>query len=391
LGGYRTNSWQQSEAVYLTTFDLLFDTVVIHFLNGENKVANRHFEWFLCKSVTPHFYGSTSRSEYNQPHKVRVGIDEYDAEKILASNSMSRDFIVLEHPQIQGIVAKVPEHFNAGKMSGICFEFRDEQIVNLNEELLENLKHCVSFLFGLEFYHYGYSKLRGDQLIETLLDSPNVPLKPQPAMPPIHYNYEYKWGNVQLQLNKIFGRYVELQQKLSLNHAINRLWIALKTPVGVNLPILAGAIEIIAGKYLDMVGGEKLEYLPQKEFDLLIAEEILSLTEKLSKFEGAEIIINKFKGAFRKGSNEKINLFLSMLGLEIAKQEKAAINLRNMMTHGNRNYRNRTTAQEDVVLSRVYHVLFNRIFLKVLGYEDYYIDYSICLVPSKPISMGAGE
>ena len=307
--------------------------------------------------------------------RARIGIDDFNSEEVLMhSHSTSRDFIVLDIPQIKCIIAKVPEHFISSEMTGLCIEFRDEEIAKLDNKLLSDLRHFVEFLFGVQFYYYGYSILSDEELIEALLDSPDIPLKPQPPMPPIHYNFEYQWGNIQLQLNKLLVPYLDLQKKLSLNHAIDRLWIALAIPVGVNLPILAGALEIVAGKYLTMTGNVKLEYLPQKEYEDLIAEEVLSLTAKLSEITDSAIIINKLKGAFRKGSNEKINLFLSLLGLEIEKQEKAAINLRNKMTHGNRDYSNDNKAHDDVVLSRVYHVLFNRIILKILGYEDYYID-----------------
>lgn len=392
FGGYQSSNQGQNKDGYLSTIDLHFDRVRIQFSIEGKKLVNRHFEWFLCKGIVPHFYGSTSRSGDEKPVRARIGIDDFNSEEVLMhSHSTSRDFIVLDIPQIKCIIAKVPEHFISSEMTGLCIEFRDEEIAKLDNKLLSDLRHFVEFLFGVQFYYYGYSILSDEELIEALLDSPDIPLKPQPPMPPIHYNFEYQWGNIQLQLNKLLVPYLDLQKKLSLNHAIDRLWIALAIPVGVNLPILAGALEIVAGKYLTMTGNVKLEYLPQKEYEDLIAEEVLSLTAKLSEITDSAIIINKLKGAFRKGSNEKINLFLSLLGLEIEKQEKAAINLRNKMTHGNRDYSNDNKAHDDVVLSRVYHVLFNRIILKILGYEDYYIDYSMQRIPSKPIKMGAGE
>ncbi|QEK51420.1 hypothetical protein FYC62_06880 [Pedobacter aquae] len=40
------------------------------------------------------------------------------------------------------------------------------------------------------------------------------------------------------------------------------------------------------------------------------------------------------------------------------------------MTHGNRDYRNDKTFNDDVILSRVYHVLFNRVILKFLILTD---------------------
>jgi hypothetical protein len=101
--------------------------------------------------------------------------------------------------------------------------------------------------------------------------------------------------------------------------------------------------------------------------------------------EGGEIMLNKISGAFRKGVNEKMTFFFNLLGMEIGKTEKAAINLRNKMAHGKRDYQKEETIFDDIVLTRVYQVLFNRIVLKLLGYQGYYIDYSMENSPSRPL------
>ncbi|QEK51421.1 hypothetical protein FYC62_06885 [Pedobacter aquae] len=81
---------------------------------------------------------------------------------------------------------------------------------------------------------------------------------------------------------------------------------------GVDFPLILKSIKVENSEFQL----NKLEYLPEKEYDTLITNEVALLTKKLSGFEGGEIIINKLKGAFRKGSDEKINFFLSVLGLK---------------------------------------------------------------------------
>ena len=96
-------------------------------------------------------------------------------------------------------------------------------------------------------------------------------------------------------------------------------------------------------------------------------------------------MFNKIKGAFRKGSNDKINLFFDLLDLNIDRSEKEAVKLRNKMTHSTRDYTIEENAHDDVIATRVYQALFNRIFLNILGHQGYYIDYSIKGSPSKYI------
>ena len=104
-----------------------------------------------------------------------------------------------------------------------------------------------------------------------------------------------------------------------------------------------------------------------------------------------QIIINKISGAYQKGPNEKMRIIFDKLGLETGKVEDQAIRLRNSMVHGSRDYSDIENAYDDLVLSRAYEILFHRIMLTLIGYTDYYIDYSMQGCPSKPVRMKAGE
>jgi len=192
-------------------------------------------------------------------------------------------------------------------------------------------------------------------------------------------------------MNNLLPVYLKLEGILSLNQVLSRYWIAKSIPVGSNLPVLANAIEILAAKYLKHTGKFKMENIPQNEYLNLIKEELETLTNKLAPLNGGNAMINKIKGANQKVPSEKITLFFSLLGIEVGKAEKAAINLRNKMAHSSRNYSDDDTAYDDLILTRVYEVLFNRVLLKLLGYDDYYIDYSVVNCPLKHITKRAGE
>ena len=86
-----------------------------------------------------------------------------------------------------------------------------------------------------------------------------------------------------------------------------------------------------------------------------------------------------------------MNAFFKLIEIDIGKEEKAAIQLRNKMTHSARDYSQDEKAYDDLILTRVYEVLFNRIILKLLGYDAYYTDYSLQKSPLKHISKSAGS
>ncbi len=380
LGRYSLKSFEHNEQGYLIDVDLLIDTVKVIY---DVRKADRHLEWFLVKEFEAYLYGSTKRSLQMIPRKLRLGIDLDDKEAQLMGTSHSRDYFVLKHPDINCIVARVPKEFISKGMVGLCIELRNEQIEKLDKELFNDIKGLLALLIGGKLYYMGYSNFIGEELAEAFLDSPDIPLKIPTAMAPIHYNMQYDWGNFALQMNLLFPIYRNLQKKLNLNYAVESYWIAQTVPIGANLPILAIAIEVISDAYLKMTGNDQSVYMLKAEYEQLIAEELISLNLKLSNLPDGVKMLNKIKGAFQKGSNEKFIRFFKILGISLEKPEKDAIKLRNKMTHSRRDYALEDNTHSDLLSTRVYQVLFNRILLKLLGYQGFYKDYSIKGAPSK--------
>ena len=393
FGGYSVKYGIDGNFREPTSVDVIFDKVEIDYNVLETPSSlETQYEWFLCNNIVPRFYGTTVRRPADGIFKARLGIDEFDEKNTgMFGSASSGDYIPINIPQIDFIVAQVPKFFVPNGLAGLCFEFRGENISKAKGDLFEDIKHFFSFILGTKFYYMGNVTISDGKPVRALLDGPKIPLSLNPSIPPIHFNFEYEWGNINLQSNRLLEKYLHLQSTLSLNHAVERRWIAAEIPVGVNLPILAGALEIVADKFLKMKGKNDLVYLPKSEYEILISEGIKSIEQKFGLLPGAEIILNKIRGAFRKGSNEKINLFLSELGIELSEPEKRAINLRNKMTHGNRNYKDEYLAHDDLILTRVYEVLSNRILLKILDFDGYYQDFSIKGSPSRPITTGSGE
>lgn len=131
--------------------------------------------------------------------------------------------------------------------------------------------------------------------------------------------------------------------------------------------------------------------MSDEAFQELIDQELSTIKEKFGSIEGAENMVRKISGANTRNPSEKINLFLSLAGVITGKTEKQAVALRNKMAHSARDYTVEDNIRNDLFLTRVYQVLFNRTILKLLGYAEFYIDYSLRDVRAKHIDLPAGE
>jgi hypothetical protein len=82
-----------------------------------------------------------------------------------------------------------------------------------------------------------------------------------------------------------------------------------------------------------------------------------------------------------------MRVFLREIGLPIGKREKAAMKARHLSAHG-------ASAGEELTelvrLSHGYRTLFDRVFLRLLGYEGSYVDRTTAGYPSRPLLTPAG-
>lgn len=370
------------------------ESLSIYKAGKKEKHYHIRLEWFICSNIPSHvhLWGHTRRNPDFDNKKIRIGIDQYNGTpQNMIGGSSSSDYTLIDLNNIKFILAKVPNALLPEGYEGICIETR-ENYPQLNDEILNGIIEFLSFLFGNKLTHTGNSLINNQELVEANLFSCNIS-KSGTAMPPIQFNSEYEWGDITKLLNLYLPAYLDKRTRIGLKDALSRYWISKDTPIGANLPVLASALEIINHNFIKDLDKELLEYLPKAEYQGLIKEELESIKNKLDYLPAKEkqIIVNKICGAYQKGSNEKMRILFDKLELEIGKVEEQAIKLRNSMVHGSRDYSDIEDAYDDLILSRAYEILFHRIILKLVGYTDYYIDYSMQNCPSKPIRMKAGE
>jgi hypothetical protein len=128
-------------------------------------------------------------------------------------------------------------------------------------------------------------------------------------------------------------------------------------------------------------------YMPRDEYEKLTKGLIAAVRQGLAEREGASTIIDKLGRAYQMGSNEQVRTFFEEIGLPIGATERAAMKLANVPAHGVITGGN---LQDFVRHGRAYRTLFERTFLRLLGYEGSYVDRTTLGFPSRPLEQPAG-
>jgi hypothetical protein len=130
--------------------------------------------------------------------------------------------------------------------------------------------------------------------------------------------------------------------------------------------------------------------MEKRKFVDLLATAFQFAKESLKDQPFGDRIMRKMEGCFQMGSNEQLDTFFSELGLAIGDRERAAIKARNAPAHGGA----AATEQELIALHRhsvTYKVLFERVFLKILGHEGKYIDRATLGFPLRNLDEPIGD
>lgn len=133
------------------------------------------------------------------------------------------------------------------------------------------------------------------------------------------------------------------------------------------------------------------ELLPSREQLLLYSAAFEVVTKKFLESRTVDPklidnIRNQIENFNQMSVNQRNKLFLSEIGIKLSKREKSAMNKRHSVAHGDLSVlsqRNDENRHRDILDSNCYRTLLHRIFLKILGYNGYYIDYGTLDFPSK--------
>lgn len=312
------------------------------------------------------------------------------------------DHIFVQAEDISFVVHAVSKEFTPNWSLGIGIEYRGEWGGIPKPTEREAIAEIVSFIGGRQLFNVGYTRYnRIGYPVEEVYLSPSYPLKNDlvsscqlPDEPPIQFHKQNKIEESEIVLQQLISKYLTSRDKLELHKALRSYWLFKRLPIGRNIPTLAAGIETLAKAWF-AANNLKTEgkYLSGKRFKKLLGPELLSISKKLEEVENGDKVRESIEKAyeFYYGPSKVLTTFLDGINLSRSElEEKAMRQGRNKMAHSTLDFSNEAVMREMYILTKVYETLFNRIFLKILGFEGMYIDYSTFGLPEKHINEPTG-
>jgi hypothetical protein len=370
----------------LTTGDRTADYVgwvsaeAVEIVRSTHDDAVSLIEWFLNgprSYVYPQYTARTVEGIFQKRRLFPHSKDAILREPVQQSITADFAFVPLESGAFA--IQAVPKEFGPPWSRNIGIEYNRDwgSIPDPHDRVM--IKEIVSFVIGRPLLAVGYTMYDQSQRpIEEVSTGPGLPkaysiisLCQAGDSSPINFESHL----LEDALATLVPSYLRLRDGLRLNEALYRYWFAKIHPIGLDLPVFAAAVESLASSWHRSSDSTLAkQYLTEDEFKRLFAEEIKSFGQKLKDIPSGHRILNRIKSAHRMGSNEQVESFLADAKLKIGGVEETAMRSRNPMAHGSSSDYHGEELDQMVRIRWAYQALFERVFLKILGYSGNYID-----------------
>jgi hypothetical protein len=198
-------------------------------------------------------------------------------------------------------------------------------------------------------------------------------------------------------LKALAPRYLKLRRLLNLDHALWRYWTFQEMPLGINLPMIVNAMEILSlAWFSSKFSASQGKFVSGKFFNELLADDFKSIRAKLTKAaeeEGParglgnarsmEAVMTRLRDSFQMGWSARMNQFFTELGLVLSDDEKAALKARNEQTHA---FADAAQAHELWKHGELLRTLFYKVILRLLDYSGEFLDYAVQNPESKTLT-----
>ena len=341
-------------------------------------------DFFLCSIPQIYFNGMTKRIDKEIPCKFRMKFDDYQKsnDDIRYGNSSSWDYSVINYGDEKIIIQVVNKDLLPQNIDGILIEYRNSSAEYITEKFRKITEEYLSFILGTHLQKIGTSSFNYGYKLRTAKS--NNPwsrkiFKGENINPIPLYNGGGDRDFFEKMLNKLFISFFNQYDQISFSSCLWKLWVGKSLPIGTDLPILSSGLETLIESYL-----KKNNLLPKytknqkKIYKDLISDEINSIENKLMDYQFKNSVINKLKNPYNFSIGEKMNLFFTHISFDFDKNsiENRALMARNSMAHQEVNLESVKEQRQVKKISDAYITLINRVILKILGYDWYYIDYS---------------
>jgi hypothetical protein len=353
-----------------------------------------HTDWFLNGPRHGVLDRATEHSAKTSYVRDRGGDRRLDLTE-LSGESGQFDHIVVAAGDLTFIVHLVPDEFGPKWSKNLGIEYAWKGGAIPDENTREAIGEIIGFVTGRRLMPVGSTTFdAAGYPIVTDARSPwgdeNQSNCTRPDDPPFDIQVAVE-GSKRLEevLADLVPKYLAARDTFAMKDALWSYWLAKEAPLGLDLPI--SAVESLKTAWFRS-NKTKLKgiYLEKAKFDNLLVEAFRIARESIKDEPFRDRIMRRLQGCFQMGSNEQLDTFFSELGLTIGAQERAAIRARNAPAHGG----GAVEEEQLTALHRhgiTYRVLFERVFLKILGYEGRYIDRATLGFPLRILEEPVGD
>lgn len=216
----------------------------------------------------------------------------------------------------------------------------------------------------------------GDPIHLQRSDSPPIPLNQLS-------------NDAEVILAGLIPKYLAAREALGLKDALLSYWLPNEPFSGVDLAWYGSAVDALKNRWCrSRPSASYGEHMAEREFTELVGESLEAARTALFKKGAPKAVARNLARAWGMGVNEQLVAFFKDIGLPIGALERAAIRARNAPVHGG------IKASDDQLqllrYSDAYRTLFERVFLKLLGYTGRYVDRTTQGYPARPIDEPCG-
>jgi len=340
---------------------------------------------FYLSGKTNFFYPRSTRYKTTSRYtRVRQGIEDDNPRELISEQGSNSGFnyFFIKTENFECFVQNVDKLYLPTWANGLQIEYRKGEKAIPDENTRMAVMEIVSFILGTQLLSIGNVELDSvHNVLRRRAVNPwgdnVVALCSAHARPPIKLDGHENRIRVEQVINLILPTYLEKREPYKLVDVLWKYWIARELAIGTNLPILSSALETLCDSYVDANNlTRKFTREEKEQYHELVKEELKRLEETLEKFEFKNRVIDKIKNPFNVSGNEKLKIFLEHLNFEFPKNsvEQKAIRARNAMAHSSIET-DEDTSMKYIKLSHAYEIIVHRVILRILRYNETYLDY----------------
>lgn len=353
----------------------------------ENTEADTVIEWYLNGVESSALFCDSTKIEDMVSRNVMSAEDNVH-NLYRKSEHFTRDCVHISFADTAVLVRKVIPDYGPKWSNNIALEYRSSYGRIPDKAERKKIAEFLGFLMGRHLILVGDTAYCNDAILESNMYHPYSKntvaecVSNTRELIPVH-QYLDECHNFRVIAQAFLPAYLEMRDEYGMDSVLERYWLANIMPIGINLPILAGAMETLMKCWFK---GKKSKtggvYMNASQYEVLIAEFLEGIEKSLADCEYKSNIMRKISNAYQMGVNDRYFIFLDELGLKYGEAETSCIKARNAYTHGDSGKDNLDTLQK----TKTMFILLGRIILKLLGYDGEYIDETILGFPRKMIN-----